>query len=66
MLYEFADYNMKDKFARGVGARQRLRAWLRWRLLGPGVQEHAQARGAKPYAKLVERGRRLRTAQERW
>lgn len=52
MLYEFADFNMKDKFA-GVWERERGFA------LGSGSaflvlesKEHAQARGAKPYAKL--------------
>ncbi len=52
MLYEFADYNMKDKFA-GVWERDNGFA------LGSGgaflvleSKEHAQARGAKPYAKL--------------
>lgn len=52
MLYEFGDFNMKDKFA-GVWERENGFA------LGSGgaflvleSKEHAQARGAKPYAKL--------------
>jgi 3-oxoacyl-[acyl-carrier-protein] synthase II len=52
MLYEFADYNMKEKFA-PVWERENGFA------LGSGgaflvleSKEHAQARGAKPYAKL--------------
>jgi 3-oxoacyl-[acyl-carrier-protein] synthase II len=56
ILYEFGDYNLKDKFA-PVWARQENSGFA---LGSAGVflvmesREHAEVRGAKPYAKLTK------------
>ena len=65
MLYEFGDFNLKDKFA-PVWSRGPTGGFA----LGSGgvflvieSRKHAEARGAKPYAKLSRVERRSRTAQ---
>jgi len=54
VLYEFGDFNLKDKFV-PVWARpeRRLCAWFGGRLSRHRIQAHAEARGAKPYARLT-------------
>ncbi len=66
MLYEFADYNMKEKFAARVGARKRLRARLGRCIPGPGIEGTCTGARSKALREIVERRCRSRTAQERW
>ncbi len=55
ILYEFADFNLKDKFA-PVWARNKDHGGFALGSAGAFLvlesREHAEARGAKPYAKL--------------
>ena len=56
VLYEFGDFNLKRQVRAGLGARPASRA-SRWarpaRFLVIESRAHAQARGAKPYARLT-------------
>ncbi len=52
MLYEFADYNLKNKFAPVWDRENGFALGSGGAFLVLESKEHAQARGAKPYAKL--------------
>ena len=65
ILYEFGDFNLKDKFA-PVWAREDNSGFAlgsAGAFLVMESREHAEARGAKPYAQTDQGGRRPRAAQ---